>query len=495
MKNIFKLFALSLSLVFTQASFAATWTWVGGTSIDWNTKSNWSTSSGAAVPQPADDVIINSGTFQPRLNADYSITNLTINSGTLDTRTRDLTVTNRVTLFGGAFVNNQTGSTGNIITSNLVLNSATDFTISGTGTFRLRVNGTMTFIDGIMYTNSDDVLQFRPGSAVTGASNISHVSGPVTKVGNSAFTFPVGSGSVYAPISMSTPSSNSTYTAEYFPYAYVSATPLQAGLDHISNVEHWIFTKVSGANVNVTLSFATSRSGVVNSLTDLRVAKWDGSQWLNLGNGGTTGTTAAGTVVNNTALTTYSPFTLGSSTTLNPLPVDLLSFNAKVLDKIISINWSTASEINNDFFTIEKSIDGLNWSNIATVKAASNSEVINNYSTIDQNPIAGIQFYRLTQTDINGQSKTYDKTFINFETVKPSVIAYPNPCSDWLSIDLDAAENSTVKVLNAFGQIVMTESSSDQSVLKLDLSTLASGVYNLELSVNGLFSTSKIVKK
>lgn len=495
MKNIFKLFALSLSIVFTQSSFAATWTWVGGTSNAWNTKSNWSTSSAAARPQAGDDVIINSGTFQPRLPAAYTITNLTINSGTLDTRTNNLTVSNRVTLNGGSFVNDQNSSTGRVITSNLVLNAPSGFTISGTGTFLLRVNGTMTFTNGILYTNSNDILQFQPGSAVTGASASSHVDGPVTKTGSDAFTFPVGSGSVYAPIGMSTPSSNSTYTAEYFPYAYVSTTPLQTGLDHISNVEHWIFTKVSGANVNVTLSFSTARSGVVNSLTDLRVAKWDGSQWLNLGNGGTTGTTAAGTVVNNTALTTYSPFTLGSSSTLNPLPVDLLSFNAKVLDNIISINWATASEINNDFFTIEKSIDGINWFNIATVKAASNSEVINNYTAVDQNPVSGLQYYRLTQTDVNGQSKTYDKIFVNIETVKPSVIAYPNPCADWLSVDLDATENSTVRVLNAFGQIVITESSSDQSVLKLDLSTLPAGVYHLELSVNGMISTSKIVKK
>lgn len=495
MKNIFKLFALLLSICTFQNSIAATWTWVGGTSNAWNTKANWSTVSAAARPQVGDDVIINSGTFQPRLPAAYTITNLTINSGSLDTRTNNLTVSNRVTLNGGTFVNNQNSSTGRVITSNLVLNAPSGFTIGGTGTFLLQVNGTMTLTNGILYTNSNDILEFMSGSAVTGASSLSHVDGPVTKIGVTSFTFPVGSGNVYAPISMSTPASNSEYTAEYFPTAYSNTTSLQSGLDHISNVEHWILDRVSGSNVNVTLSFATARSGVVNNLTDLRVAKWDGSQWLNLGNGGTTGNTSAGTVVNSTAITTFSPFTLGSSTTFNPLPVNLLSFNAKILDKIVTINWSTANEINNDFFTVEKSIDGIHWSTLTIVNASENSDVINNYACIDQSPVAGVQFYRLIQTDLNGQSKKYDKVFVNFETVKPTILAYPNPCADWLSIELNPGELSSINVLNSFGQIVMSEESSEKAQLKLDLSSLSSGIYHLELSVNGQLSTSKIVKK
>ena len=495
MKNIFKLFALFLSTVFTQSSFAATWTWVGGTSSAWATKTNWSTSSGAARPQAGDDVIINSGTFQPVLAAAYTITNLTINSGTLDTRTNNLTVSNRVTLNGGSFINGQASSTGRVITSNLVLNAASGFTLGGTGTFLLQVNGTMTLTNGILYTNANDILEFMAGSAVTGASNTSHVDGPVTKIGTSAFTFPVGSGTLYAPISMSAPASNSTYTAEYFPTSYVSTTPLQAGLDHISNVEHWIFNKVSGANVNVTLSFATIRSGVVNSLADLRVAKWDGTQWLNLGNGGTTGTTAAGTVVNSSAITTYSPFTLGSSNTLNPLPVSLLSFTATLLDNTVNIKWSTANEINNDFFTIEKSVNGIEWTAIATIDAVESNQNVNFYETTDLSPVNGIQYYRLKQTDLNGQSKYYDKAFVNLTPSKPEIVAYPNPCSDVLSVNLKTSEQSDLKLLNAFGQIVYSESTSEQSQVKIDLTQLPAGVYVLEVAVNNEVSTARIVKK
>lgn len=495
MKNIFKLFALSLSIVFTQSSFAATWTWIGGSSNNWNTKANWSTSSAASRPQAGDDVFINSGTlFNPIMPGNNTITNLTINSGVLDVGTNNLTVSNRVTLVGGSFVNNQSG-TGRVITSNLVLNAPSGFTLGGTRTFLLQVNGTMTLTNGILYTNSNDILQFMSGSAVTGASNISHVDGPVTKIGVTSFVFPVGSGNVYAPISMNAPASNSTYTAEYFPYAYTNTTTLAAGLDHISNVEHWIFNRVSGSNVNVTLSFTTARSGVVNSLTDLRVAKWDGSQWLNLGNGGTTGTTAAGTVVNSSAITTYSPFTLGSSSTLNPLPVNLLSFNAKLLDQMVAIKWSTTNEINNDYFTIEKSINGTDWTTLTTVDASESTENVNFYEAIDLSPVAGIQYYRLKQTDLNGQSKYCDKTFINFTSSKPEIVAYPNPCSDFLSVNLNSTEQTDLKLLNAFGQVVYSETTSEQNLVKIDLSLLPAGVYVLETMVNNEISTSKIVKK
>ena len=495
MKNIFKLFALLLSICSFQNLNAATWTWVGGTSTAWNTKSNWSTVSAATRPQSGDDVIINSGTFQPRLPAAYTITNLTINSGTLDTRTNNLTVSNRVILNGGAFVNNQNSSTGRVITSNLVLNASAGFTISGTGTFLLQVNGTMTLTNGILYTNSNDILEFMSGSAVPGASNVSHVDGPVTKIGTSSFVFPVGSGTVYAPISMSTPASNSEYTAEYIPTAYVNTTTLQTGLDHISNVEHWILNRVSGSNVNVTLSFTTARSGVVNSLTDLRVAKWDGSQWLNLGNGGTSGTTASGTVVNSVAITTFSPFTLGSSTTFNPLPIDLLSFKAELLNKTIAVKWSTANEINNHFFSVEKSLDGRNWFEIAKITAADANTTVNHYEILDHSPVSGLQYYRLKQNDINGQSNYYDKVAVNYSAISTTILAYPNPCTDILSVEINQDETSSASILDQVGKVMINQSSFESGILSLDLGSLPSGIYFLELVVNNQKTTSKIIKK
>jgi hypothetical protein len=494
MKNIFKLFALLLSICSFQTSIAATWTWVGGTSTAWNTKSNWSTASAAARPQAGDDVIINSGTFQPQLPAAYTITNLTINSGTLDVRTNNLTVSNRVILVGGSFVNNQSG-TGRVITSNLVLNTSTGFTLGGSSTFLLQVNGTMTLTNGILYTNSNDILQFMAGSTVTGASSVSHVDGPVTKIGTSSFTFPVGSGTIYAPITMSTPASNSTYTAEYFPVAYSNTTSLQAGLDHVSNVEHWIFNKVSGANVNVTLSFTTARSGVVNSLTDLRVAKWDGTQWLNLGNGGTTGSTASGTVVNSTAITAYSPFTLGSSSTLNPLPIDLLSFTAELLNNSIAVKWSTANEINNHFFTVEKSLDGRNWFEISKINAAEANTRVNFYEILDLSPVAGLQYYRLKQNDINGQSNYYDKVAVNFSPTPTTILAYPNPCKDILTVEINQDETSSVSIMDQVGKMLINQTSFESGSLSFDLGSLPSGIYFLEVMVNNQKTTSKIIKK
>jgi hypothetical protein len=147
----------------------------------------------------------------------------------------------------------------------------------------------------------------------------------------------------------------------------------EATIDHLSDCEYWIIDRTNGAsNVNVTLSWDTTSCGVTN-LTDLKVARWDGSQWRDHGNGGTTGGLSSGTVISSSAITSFSPFTLASSTTANPLPITLLRFNALQTKNEVTTSWATSTEINNNFFTIERSTDIANWEEIATIKGAGNS--------------------------------------------------------------------------------------------------------------------------
>ena len=162
---------------------------------------------------------------------------------------------------------------------------------------------------------------------------------------------------------------------------------------------------------------------------------------------------------------------------------------------MVNIKWSTANEINNDFFTIEKSVNGIEWTAIATIDAVESNQNVNFYETTDLSPVNGIQYYRLKQTDLNGQSKYYDKAFVNLTPSKPEIVAYPNPCSDVLSVNLNVSEQSDLKLLNAFGQIVYSESTSEQSQVKIDLTQLPAGVYVLEVAVNNEVSTARIVKK
>ena len=98
------------------------------------------------------------------------------------------------------------------------------------------------------------------------------------------------------------------------------------------------------------------------------------------------------------------------STNSSPLPVELVDFNAKAIGNRVRLSWSTASEINNDYFTIERTNqEATEFSFIDKVNSyMNNSTMLLNYETWDDQPIAGLQYYRLKQTDLDGQ-ETYSE--------------------------------------------------------------------------------------
>jgi hypothetical protein len=109
-------------------------------------------------------------------------------------------------------------------------------------------------------------------------------------------------------------------------------------------------------------------------------------------------------------LTSFSKFTIdGADKDNTVLPVELIYFDAECnKEGFVDINWSTASEVNNDFYTIERSIDAISFTPIQEVDAAGNSGNVLSYNEKDENPILGTSYYRLKQTDFDG-SFTYSK--------------------------------------------------------------------------------------
>lgn len=107
-----------------------------------------------------------------------------------------------------------------------------------------------------------------------------------------------------------------------------------------------------------------------------------------------------------------TPYTLDFAG--NPLPIELLDFTSSATVNGIVISWSTASEINNSYFTVERSSDLNSWEVIGTMNGAGNSNYILDYSFTDNNPLSGTSYYRLTQTDYDGQYETFRPISINF---------------------------------------------------------------------------------
>jgi len=175
-----------------------------------------------------------------------------------------------------------------------------------------------------------------------------------------------------------------------------------AGLDNSSNtVDRFWYIQTNGnlPSANITFNCTPAETGTI---TNLVAQRWEASNtgWTNPAPGIQTSLSNGAQADN---LTNYQNWwTLSGNTIL--LPIELLQFSAACSDKGISIEWETATETNNDFFSVEKSYDTEKWETIATLSGAGNSSHPNEYSFIDKNENYGNVYYRLRQTDFDGKS-------------------------------------------------------------------------------------------
>ena len=177
--------------------------------------------------------------------------------------------------------------------------------------------------------------------------------------------------------------------------------------------------------------------------------------------------------------------TIGSMSPSTPLPIELLSFTAKVQpNRFIQLDWKTASEINNDYFTVERSTDLIHWYTISKVKSAGNSSETVSYSTEDIHPLNGIAYYRLKQTDFDGKFSYSQIASITIEDLEQSkVVLFPNPATDKLTVKGNPLELISIKIYNVLGVEITTNIEvieKANSEITLSLSNLPAGVYVLK---------------
>jgi len=160
------------------------------------------------------------------------------------------------------------------------------------------------------------------------------------------------------------------------------------------------------------------------------------------------------------------------------LPVSLLSFEARPSGNKVIIRWSTASETNNDYFTIEKSVNLSDWTIVSKVKGAGNASTLSSYETTDDHPFPGISYYRLRQTDFDGSS--WISTAIAVEFVKKKNIdVYPNPAWGFLTVNIQEGRQVSYQLLNAVGESVSVPVSVFAEKSELIVSAFHPGIYFL----------------
>ncbi|MCF8331580.1 MAG: T9SS type A sorting domain-containing protein [Bacteroidales bacterium] len=161
-----------------------------------------------------------------------------------------------------------------------------------------------------------------------------------------------------------------------------------------------------------------------------------------------------------------------------PLPIELTSFDARVnAQKNVDLNWTTATEINNDYFTIERTADGENWTTIATEPGAGNSNSSIDYAITDTDPLQGVSYYRLKQTDFDGAFSYSD---IRQVEIKPwnDLSIYPNPTTANFSVE-GLEHKARANLYSSMGQKVRTLWIRPNE--KIDVSALDAGVYFLKV--------------
>ena len=168
------------------------------------------------------------------------------------------------------------------------------------------------------------------------------------------------------------------------------------------------------------------------------------------------------------------------------LPIKLASFEAAKKSKSVLINWTTASEINNDYFTIERSSNGTDFYSIKTIKGAGNSTQALNYSFEDVFPVMGDNYYRLRQTDYDGTTEVFTVKHVNFQEGNSSIVLFPNPSqtNEGISLRLPGDKfTGRLNILTSRGDLVVDEAinSSSREVRIEPLGLSKPGVYILVL--------------
>jgi hypothetical protein len=174
------------------------------------------------------------------------------------------------------------------------------------------------------------------------------------------------------------------------------------------------------------------------------------------------------------------------------LPVDLIDFTAKAEALNVNINWSTASELNNSHFELERSTDGVNWTAISKVMASTEQSAVNNYSVTDKSAAAGLNFYRLKQVDLDGTTTIYNSILAvkNESAIQMSV--YPNPATTQFTLSGENIETATIQIIDAMGKTADIQGEYNNGSIVYSTENLNNGIYFINLSLGNETKTYKI---
>jgi len=182
------------------------------------------------------------------------------------------------------------------------------------------------------------------------------------------------------------------------------------------------------------------------------------------------------------------------------LPIGLNYFSAFKENDYVKLEWETQTEINNDYFVLQKSMDAVNFINFAIVDGAGNSSTPIKYTYYDKSPYSGFTYYRLKQVDFDGNFSYSNIEDVYFSPIEILNI-YPNPADNNITIEVASPDNFLVSVYvtNSIGQNILSENlflEAGKQYIKLNVKHFSSGVYIFRIiAPNGELTEKEFIKK
>lgn len=191
------------------------------------------------------------------------------------------------------------------------------------------------------------------------------------------------------------------------------------------------------------------------------------------------------------------PYTINFLSGIEILPIELISFTGRALPQGNLLEWETASETDNDFFTLSRSTDGYAWEEILEIKGAGSSQTTLNYEFLDRNDGPGVSYYKLLQTDYDGVNKTFDVISV-LRSIKEDVIVHPNPSNGSFKVSFysQTQEDLSMVIYDNLGKECYSSSFTlDKGVnsIPVALNGVRNGVYYLRTVIGEEVMTQKIV--
>lgn len=180
---------------------------------------------------------------------------------------------------------------------------------------------------------------------------------------------------------------------------------------------------------------------------------------------------------------TFDDLVINTNTACALLPVELTSFTAESVELDAKLDWSTATEVNNEKFVIERSFGGKDFMEIATVSGAGNSTSPQHYNFVDEGVgyVTGKAYYRLKQVDYDGTFTYSDVRSVSFDN-NSAISIYPTISTDAVNVeikDLDSQNSVECKLVDQLGQVLKRMELSSNGTI--DISTLPPAIYYLQI--------------